>query len=247
MAQVKTVRGINVKEGKTGKPYWQIVWDDGKTDNIFDPLFHDKAKMAKENGWGLSITKEENDKGYFNISALEFVEVIPEKGTNIPKTEQAKSTKETDGKAIAVAISYAKDLVCAGKIELNEIIPWVDTFYVWMTESWISGSAGLPQTTPKATQSKSSGIVEESENLALVEAALDAGAEVILSSEDVKAKVQKLMETNKTLKVGTFVDMMEKLQVGVKERGKNKMNVPTLLGSYQALTDENKVKFSKSL
>ena len=170
------------------------------------------------------------------------IELAQATGTSRAESKFVPATDTTDTKIRSVAISYAKDLACAGKIELSDQIGWADFFL-----GFILGAVGQPQILPEAPQSKSTPPAKEVEDTALVDAAVDAGAEVIMSSEDVKAKVQNLMASNKVLKVGTFVDMMEKQQPGVKEKGKNSMKVPTLLGSYQALTDENKITFSKSL
>ena len=263
MAQVKTVKEINAKEGKTGKPYWQIVWDDGKTDNIFDPLFHDKAKMAKENGWGLSITREENEKGYFNISELEFVKdvppkdtPIPETGTNIPKPDTPKppaTIADISPQELGMWYKEIGEMARVGMIKENNPLMmtyWNRMFYALGIKAEVSPEA--PQSTGKPigekADSKPPAEVPEVIEDFLAQEAVELGGAVIPSAKEIRAIVSEKQKKDPTLKIGVLGAMMDKLQSGaIKSSVKNTFGNATLEGVYQALTDENKIKFRKAL
>ena len=179
------------------------------------------------------------------LASPDAVADIPEVGKIIPKPDTPKPTVEADTKLRSMACAYAKDLACYGKIEPGEIEGWADYFLGYI----VGGVAINPQVSREAPQWKSPPLEQKADSKPpdLAQEAVEMGADVILSTEDIKAKIAELMAKNPKLQEITFVNMMEKLQSGVKERSKNKAGTLIVTNAYLALTDENKVKFSKAL
>jgi hypothetical protein len=124
----KVAINIDEKQGAKGS-YWTITWDDDKVDNVFKSEW---AAIAEQSiGEAISFTKEKaaNSK-YYNIQSFSI-------GTPKPKTPAAVATpapraptivREDDSKVRSMAVSYAKDLAVAGKIELKELSTYANKF-----------------------------------------------------------------------------------------------------------------------
>ena len=103
MEQIIQIQDIHENKTKQGKPYWVIVTDKGSM-SCFD----------------LNITKAMKDAGSCKVD-------IVEKGDfkNITKLISVMAQPEAkafgDIKLASMCLSYAKDLICAGKAELKDL------------------------------------------------------------------------------------------------------------------------------
>ena len=173
--------------------------------------------------------------------------------TKEPSEESPASSSVTINtellKLRSMLVSYAKDLAVADKIDVADIISHAE---VW--EGYILGMAKPPQAPPEAPQSKSEPIAETTNATGLadtrVEEAVAMGAELVAvfpSPESLQKFVEDWRKKEPGLLMGTLVARMESLQAGVTVKSKNKLGKATLLGAYNALTDDNKIKFAKEI
>jgi len=114
-------------EGQKGT-YLKITDQEGKAHFIFDNL-SDKWELLQP-GKMVDLTKEKVGK-YWNV--IDIAE-----GSSKPKVEAQKTgyhREDPESKQRSYALSYAKDLCVAGKIELDKIIPCAESFNKWLIGS----------------------------------------------------------------------------------------------------------------
>jgi len=116
------------KTAKNGNPYIIITDEDDKRYTVFD-----KTKFAMiKNGCKLKLIGEETDKG-FNVEDIEFLataeRLIEPKGS---WGHRGKSIEELELSRRSYALSYVKDLACAGKVDFNQILTWAEKFHQWL-------------------------------------------------------------------------------------------------------------------
>lgn len=122
MNQVKTPRNIEPIEGPKGV-YHKITWveetKDGNpmTDTIFDPKILEPIQMALNTGQRVEVTKEKNDKGYWNITTACLVKP-QEAAEEGPSQERPKS----DDRSNTMVLAYAKDMYVADVQALAEFM-----------------------------------------------------------------------------------------------------------------------------
>lgn len=111
-----TVKSIKVDRGETNGREWTkttITGEDGSQFQSFDT----KLSSLVE---GSIINAEIEVKGkYVNIKKWEMVDGLVSNPLPLPKQ---------DNKNKSMALSYAKDLACAGKIELDQIKAYATKF-----------------------------------------------------------------------------------------------------------------------
>jgi len=159
------------------------------------------------------------------------------------KLPDVKKQSAHDNSAYARALSYAKDLVCAGKIEIADIYWRAEQFAGFI----MAGVTAKPS--PDATKSKSGGIEPpssgnipiEEEPPDLVEEAVKEGAKVIPSWDDVKAKFGKPKDDRaKKTQITDWFNMMISVQSNVK-------SAKSMKEAFEMLTDDNKIEFYSKL
>lgn len=92
-----------------------------------------KKKDAFTVGDELKYTIEQNDKGYYNIK--EVREDNYQKSTYVTNNYVGNGKSQEDKtKFIGFAMSYAKDLCVAGKVDFAQIKDTADVLYDWMVE-----------------------------------------------------------------------------------------------------------------
>ena len=122
--QVKSIQSNAPKKG------WKIEWADGKFDYFFDEAWLSILDEAQKSNTPVYIEKEKNQAGYWNIITLK-----PAEKSDLVKeavTKGAEVVSITNTKDRAVAMSYAKDLAVAGKIELKEMPRYADAFLIYI-------------------------------------------------------------------------------------------------------------------
>ncbi len=65
----KWVKSVTSNTPRKG---YKIIWHDDKPDNIFNDAWVKMAEQALSEGKMLHYEKEKNEKGYWNITSLEF-------------------------------------------------------------------------------------------------------------------------------------------------------------------------------
>ena len=142
ITDTKYVQSVESNAPKKGH---KIHWSDGKTDNVFDASWLPILEEARRGNLPVNISKEKNDAGYWNIKTLVIGTAQAPPPVSPPPAQPAlttpvvnpviKAAKELgavpdkgDKKDRAMAISYAKDLAVAGKIEITDIRKYADKF-----------------------------------------------------------------------------------------------------------------------
>jgi len=114
---------------KTGKTYLSVVDKAGKKYSCWDTELWNIIEKDR------AVEVEVEKKGNFAniVSAKSVADQLPEVVNEAVK-EGAEVTSVTNVKNRAVSISYAKDLVCAGKIELNQLKTYADKFLAYIED-----------------------------------------------------------------------------------------------------------------
>ncbi len=104
---------------KKNTPYFKVVWDDEKSDTIFDEAMVKDIGQAIEGGCSVEVKKVKNGN-YWNVTEITVLqkELETEKPALVQEAEKlgAKLEKVTtigEGKNRSFALSYAKDIVIA--------------------------------------------------------------------------------------------------------------------------------------
>ena len=130
ITDAKVVKSVNSNAPKKG---WKIEWVDGKFDNIFDegwlPLLDESIRTNRL----VSFDKEKNEAGYWNIKKLELATLPePEEKSEIVKEAVKQGSVVTgdtnDTRIRSMCLSYSKDLVVGGIVELKDILKTSDKF-----------------------------------------------------------------------------------------------------------------------
>ena len=149
MNQTKHVISVD-QAGVTSKgtPYWEAKYDDGHSDKFFDASYLEIFQDAIAHSLPVEVTKEKKGQ-YWNLTGVTLLdkptllEVAKELGA-VPEKEyleQAKrhpplpvSDEYSRTKMRSMSISYAKDLCCAGKIEISQMSAYADKFLEYITK-----------------------------------------------------------------------------------------------------------------
>lgn len=128
MEQVLKVSSVEDKfSAKNGKPYWTITWGDGTKDSVVSPVFHKAICEAKNSGKSVKINKEQKGN-YMTVTSVEIVDGQPTPPTTTYTPTPATNKPNTEDKNRGVSLSYAKDLVVSGKIELDDMLTFAEIF-----------------------------------------------------------------------------------------------------------------------
>jgi len=130
--QIQQVKEIELIPPKN-LPKLAFMANDGQKDMWYHTFKQKAFKLIKP---GLSIdcdVEQIIQKGVTNYRIVQVYEnnqPIIGKGTGTKR--YGKSPEELDQSARTMALSYAKDLAVASKIELSEITTYADNFYHWV-------------------------------------------------------------------------------------------------------------------
>ena len=140
----KNIKGVEEKSGAKGT-YLKVTWSDGKADNVFKKEHQDVIKVAQKDNLTVDVTKEKQGD-YWNVTKVELPSPFAEKPkVELPSPFAEKPKVETpvqnppaqepagDSKARGIALSYAIELVVAGKLEPSHIYQAADNYVVYMT------------------------------------------------------------------------------------------------------------------
>lgn len=138
MEKVITVKSVQIKHVSNGKGEWMCITDaEGKTSNIF-PKTPGYNLIAE--GKALKITLEKGEK-YWDVTNIEDIgqpEHKPEIKPEVPFTN-GKVTNGgpaiipvTDSRNKSMALSYAKDLVVAGQLDIKDIYNQAHEFELYL-------------------------------------------------------------------------------------------------------------------
>lgn len=144
---IANVLNIVEKQGVKGT-YLNVTFNvEGKKVvlNSFDNADNMTIGQAKEKGLSLVLEIGKNDKGYDNLTSVKILSDVldvqkptPTPVSHVepppmPKTTTEKPNYAEDTRTRSMALSYAKDLCVAGKIELYAIPMTANGFYTYMT------------------------------------------------------------------------------------------------------------------
>ena len=136
---IATVKKLDTKISVKGTEYLRVTMQAGDKDytyTVFDRALAITLKQAEEKGLALDVVTQAEGK-YTNLVSATFVpEPIKPSFTPADQTRP-----KTDNKTIndadryrAMAMSYAKDGWCAGKIESGQLTEYADFFYAYITQ-----------------------------------------------------------------------------------------------------------------
>lgn len=131
---IARVKKLDSKISSKGTEYLHATMQIGDKDytyNVFDRALVTTLQQAKEKGLALDVVTKAEGK-YTNLISATFVhETVP----SFTPPEQTKPNTVADaGRYRAMAISYAKDGWCAGKIDSKQLIEFADRFYAYITQ-----------------------------------------------------------------------------------------------------------------
>jgi hypothetical protein len=124
MDRVITVATKTEKTDKNGKLYFQLTDTEGREWNIFD----DKDRVNVIPGAGLKLAFQTEVKGEWENVVKGSVKVMSYSKPAINRFNPEEM------KTRSAALSYAKDLVIADKIALEDAIQQAADFYKWLSE-----------------------------------------------------------------------------------------------------------------
>lgn len=139
MPQIKKVKTIE-EAGQTskGSVYWKVTWDDDKSDNIFDVKFKETLETALAHNLPVNVEKEKNGQ-YWNVKSVTPAGVeMPSEASqakSIPPSPQSNVIDRFNAEDIRIrsmCLSYAKDLLVAGKITSDILYSQADRFYQYI-------------------------------------------------------------------------------------------------------------------
>ena len=136
---IAQVKKLETKISTKGTEYLHAtlsVGDKDYTYNVFDQALVTTLKQAEEKGMAIEVGTKADGK-YINLVSAIFVPAVsrpplPQGDQTRPKAE-AKPITDVD-RYRAMAMSYAKDGWCAGKIEGGKLIEFADFFYAYITQ-----------------------------------------------------------------------------------------------------------------
>ena len=122
-----TITEVTQRVASNGKDYLVVKGSNPegkeKTYKVFDNLIEGWSLLVE--GAAIDFTLEKKGD-YWNVTGFKPAEGKPT--AQPPKPESTKSTQGGDTRDRAVALSYAKDLACHGKIELGDMRKYADGF-----------------------------------------------------------------------------------------------------------------------
>lgn len=122
--QIISVKEIRPVKSKSGKEFFVVVDEKGAEFTTFD-----KALQQVTPGSLLAIEPKVDGK-YVNIESWEIKEKAEKAAPG--SNHYGKSPEELDLSRHSFALSYAKDLVVAGKVEVGDILSKATEFYQWL-------------------------------------------------------------------------------------------------------------------
>jgi len=116
MEEVVTILGIETKSTKKGAPMWTANTSGGKM-SCFEKSVADKLFMLINKVVKLDI---EMNGSFKNLKGIIYVDenATPQ---SAPAPQPQMRSEEEKSKKVGVCISYSKDLVVAGKIDLKDL------------------------------------------------------------------------------------------------------------------------------
>ena len=117
MDKLVFIKNIEAVVSQNGNPYTKITDQDNATWSLFSNI---KVEVNR----AYLFTFEVNAKGFNNIQKI----------TPLVNIFQQKALKEVSNRndflrLYGMAVSYSKDLVMSGKVELPELFTWADKIY----------------------------------------------------------------------------------------------------------------------
>lgn len=120
ITDTKKVKEVVSNHPKKG---WKITWQDGRYDNIFDNGWLEILEAAQAEDNPVTVQKEKNDKGYWNIVNLDLASM--EDAVKSEGVKEVKHEANSDAKRDrSMALSYVKDLIEVDKIPLKDWFKW---------------------------------------------------------------------------------------------------------------------------
>jgi hypothetical protein len=158
MELISNVVGVEDKFSKSGKPYWTISWGNGTKDNIVNPKIHKTICEAKNAGKKVKIEKERKGEFMTVISAeivdtpIEYISNKPVDNVQQLSSSTSPQKQQPDDKVKSVALSYAKDIVCAALLSPDDILVWAEIFYRYLNGSLIIDDIKILEAIMKLTR-----------------------------------------------------------------------------------------------
>jgi len=121
MADIFVQQKSDIITSKAGKKYFTIKNDEDTTFVCFNPKLYPLFEIG---GTTVDVEVQEGRKEGDSPRIVS----VGTKAEEAPKAVERALPRTDDVKNRAVAISYSKDLVCAGKIELNQMKAYADKF-----------------------------------------------------------------------------------------------------------------------
>ncbi len=133
ITDTKFVKSVTSNTPKKG---WKIEWMDGKKDNVFDNAYLAILEEAQKSNRMVTVTKEKNDAGYWNIQTLELatLEATP---TPAQPTTQVRSQSTNASIEAQVAIKEVGECWRTDKMKGNE--PEVMAYRAWIVDKLNTG------------------------------------------------------------------------------------------------------------
>lgn len=133
------VTKVEKTKGKSGKTYYQIEFNDGKKVNEFSITNAELAYGALRQDMDVRATFTQNGE-YTNLQSLDSDATpdpdIPEKAPYVPKSGGFGGGKADPNKLSSIekqsSMKQAVELVCAGKVEIDQLIPSAEKIYNWI-------------------------------------------------------------------------------------------------------------------
>lgn len=132
MELTSSVVSVEDKMSAKGKPYWTITWGNNTKDNIVNPVFHKLICEAKNAGKEVKVAKEKQGQ-YYSVVAVEVVDSqspVAQDNTAQPVTNSSHA--QNNDKVRSMALSYAKDIVCAALLNAEDVLVWAEIFYRYL-------------------------------------------------------------------------------------------------------------------